>query len=159
LQPWTPRLTQQQQKQQQKQQQQQSPDHTVAHHSRAPHHLHSQQQQGMQRQSRPHAVTAAAAGAATPSGWNASLKMHEFLMAQQRKREQYWMSKYGKMLQPPAAVQAVGKPSRNPTSLFRCAQAGRCALIARTGLGLCCNSSSSSSSWCYMCCVPLCCQH
>jgi hypothetical protein len=33
------------------------------------------------------------------------------------------MAKYGKMLQPPAAVQAVGKPSRNPSSLFRWALA------------------------------------
>jgi hypothetical protein len=115
--PRTPRLT--------KQQQQQQLPHcptTITNQSHAPHQPHHHhQQQGMHRQNMPPA--AAAAGAATPSGWNASLKMHEFLLAQQRKRELYWMAKYGKMLQPPAAVQAVGKPNRNPTSLFRWALA------------------------------------
>jgi hypothetical protein len=60
--------------------------------------------------------------------------MHEFLMAQQRKREQYWLAKYGKLLQPPAAAQAVGKPNHNPSSLFRCAVRSQAS-----------NSSGSSS--------------
>jgi hypothetical protein len=126
LQPWTPRLTQQQQQQQSPREHSRVHAHAQSKYPHRPQHdlsPHRQQQQQQQQHdnhnhsnsNKQHAGTAAA----TPSGWSASLKMHEFLMAQQRKREQYWLAKYGKMLLPPAAAQAVGKPSRNPTSLFR----------------------------------------
>jgi hypothetical protein len=52
------------------------------------------------------------------SGWAASCRMHEMLLAQQRKREQYWMSKYGKLLIP-SGIPSVGKPCANPKNLYK----------------------------------------
>lgn len=55
---------------------------------------------------------------AASSGWLASRRMHDFLMSQQRKKEVYWLSKYGRVLGP-AAPASLGKPCPNPSSLFR----------------------------------------
>eukprot|EP00878_Enallax_costatus_P027387 GHUV01029472.1.p1 GENE.GHUV01029472.1~~GHUV01029472.1.p1 ORF type:complete len:255 (+),score=72.78 GHUV01029472.1:130-894(+) len=74
-----------------------------------PGHLPSQEPSALQ-----HHAPATAAN----SGWLASRKMHEFLLSQQRRKEAYWLNKYGRVLGP-TAPESLGKPSRNPASIFR----------------------------------------
>ncbi|KAG2429849.1 hypothetical protein HXX76_010631 [Chlamydomonas incerta] len=50
--------------------------------------------------------------APTDGGTEASKRMHEYLLSKQRKQEEYWLRKYGKVVQ--AAPPSVGKPSGNP---------------------------------------------
>ncbi|GIL82880.1 hypothetical protein Vretimale_8381 [Volvox reticuliferus] len=45
-------------------------------------------------------------------GMEASRRMHEYLLSKQRKQEEYWLRKYGKVLQQPPP--SVGKPVGNP---------------------------------------------
>ncbi|GIL54900.1 hypothetical protein Vafri_10603 [Volvox africanus] len=45
-------------------------------------------------------------------GTEASRRMHEYLISKQRKQEEYWLRKYGKVLQQPPP--SLGKPGGNP---------------------------------------------
>ncbi|GLI67280.1 hypothetical protein VaNZ11_011465, partial [Volvox africanus] len=45
-------------------------------------------------------------------GTEASRRMHEYLLSKQRKQEEYWLRKYGKVLQQPPL--SLGKPGGNP---------------------------------------------
>lgn len=48
------------------------------------------------------------------AGADASRRMHEYLLAQQRRKEEYWLRKYGKVIQPPPP--SLGKPAREPNT-------------------------------------------
>lgn len=89
-----------------KQQQQQSP----------PRQSHNKQHAAppSQEPSQQHHAHATAAN----SGWAASRKMHDFLLSQQRRKEAYWMNKYGRVVGP-TAPESLGRPTPNPASMFR----------------------------------------
>ncbi|GFR44089.1 hypothetical protein Agub_g5251, partial [Astrephomene gubernaculifera] len=50
--------------------------------------------------------------APSDGGMEASRRMHEYLLSKQRKQEEFWLRKYGKVLQAPPP--SVGKPTGNP---------------------------------------------
>ncbi|EFJ48469.1 hypothetical protein VOLCADRAFT_90723 [Volvox carteri f. nagariensis] len=53
-----------------------------------------------------------AAMAPADGGMEASRRMHDYLLSKQRKQEEYWLRKYGRVLQAPPP--SVGKPAANP---------------------------------------------